>query len=503
MSDEKKQPSADEIVDSMAEELGVKDQRSASDTSSDDALANLGGIFDVPRKKKVKKTGESEAAKPEAAQGPAKKEEASKPVAKKEEAPAKAAGEDKPAKKKRSPEVFASGGGDDGEDEAPRAKKARRAEPVDDVDDFEPKAGGSSAPMVVMGLVIVVLLGVIGILAMDKSEGAEDMGLGQKIGLVLKGEYREYKLAEKKRKEEAHQAEQLAKLERYGNLSIMGGPLYASIKLNGETMYAPIGQVDTANLMNNTWREIRLKPGISNFQDLKIKNKITVEISAPGFETKVEELTEGKWQGGSEPGTTANYVLNVSLVPSSLEAKAEFDARMGSDVNNEYYGTITLNSVPSGAKVIFNKKPLMNEKGEELVTPVTFSSAWVKDEKTGKLEEVKVRVDTVLDNGHVIELLFPDNPAMPRYATMLERQQWTCEKLPEAEIKKLPKGHTLQHECAYKYVLNMDFNALQAFINRLVEERKRVEEKNKEVREKMGAPKPEDAPKLPSNLTTP
>jgi hypothetical protein len=98
----------------------------------------------------------------------------------------------------------------------------------------------------------------------------------------------EYKLAEKKRKEEAYNAEQLAKLEKYGNLTIMGSPLYASIKLNGETMYAPIGQVDSANLMNNTWREIRLKPGISNFQDLKIKQKISVEVSSSASEPRTD-----------------------------------------------------------------------------------------------------------------------------------------------------------------------------------------------------------------------
>ena len=93
MSDDKKKPSADEIVESVAEELGVKDQRSATDTSSDDALANLGGIFDVPRKKKAKKTGESAAVKAE-----------DKPVAEeKPEAKAKAEGAapkaDKPAPK--------------------------------------------------------------------------------------------------------------------------------------------------------------------------------------------------------------------------------------------------------------------------------------------------------------------------------------------------------------------------------------------------------------------
>jgi hypothetical protein len=389
-------------------------------------------------------------------------------------------------KKKRGPEVFASGGGAGDDDDAPRS--SRRAAPLDDdLDDAMPKAGGNNAVIIVMGLVIVALVGVVGFLAMDKTEGAEEIGLGQKIGLVLKGEYREYKQAEKTRKEEAYAAEQLAKLERYGNLMITGSPLYATIKLNGEQKYAPIGQVDAANMMNNTWREVRLKPGVSNFQDLKIKQKLAVEVSAPGFETKTMELTEGMWQGGTEPGATANYAFNAALTPSSLDAKAEFDARMGSDVDNEYYGTITLNTVPAGAKVMFNKQPLMDEKGAELTTPVTFTSAWVKSEK-GALEEVKVRVDTVMDNGHVIELSFPGNPAYPRYATMLERQLWTCGALPEAAMKKLPKDHKLQQECAYSYTLNMDFNALQAYVNRLIDERKQVEEKNKQMKEKMAGP---------------
>jgi hypothetical protein len=502
----------------------------------------MGDIFDMPRKKKDKKTGQSAAvsadadkqeesaaatsAEPEeasaaqgddAAQEPAaaedavseapapkketaaaKKEEPKKEVAKTPEA-------EKPKKKKAGADLFDAGGDDEGAGSKSSKGGKKSAHEVssylDDAEDLdEIKPRGNNAVVIVMSVVIVALLGVIGVLAMDKSEGSEGLSLGEKVKLVLKGEYREYRESEKKRKEDEFTAAQLAALERYGNLTIMGSPLYASIRLNGQTMYAPIGAVDQKNLMNNTWREIRLKPGVSSFADLKIKQKIDVEIASPGYETRTYELTEGMWQGSPDPGATSAYTLNASLTPVSMEAKAEYDQRMTSDVDNNYYGKVTINTVPAGAKIFFNKKPLLNEKGEELVTPVTFTGLWERDEKTGKMVETQVKVDTVFDNGHTIELSFPGNPAMPRYATMLERQMWECTKKTEDEIKKLPKGSTVQHQCDYTFTLNMDFNALQGFVNKLIDERRAVEEHNKKVREKQAAPEEGEPMKMPSKL---
>ncbi len=62
MADEKdKKPSADEIVDNMAEEMGVKDEKvPEGDGSSKRSSSGLEGIFDVAPKKKKKKDPEPE-----------------------------------------------------------------------------------------------------------------------------------------------------------------------------------------------------------------------------------------------------------------------------------------------------------------------------------------------------------------------------------------------------------------------------------------------------------
>ena len=62
MADEKdKKPSADEIVDNMAEEMGVKDEKvPEGDGLSKCSSSGLEGIFDVAPKKKKKKDPEPE-----------------------------------------------------------------------------------------------------------------------------------------------------------------------------------------------------------------------------------------------------------------------------------------------------------------------------------------------------------------------------------------------------------------------------------------------------------
>merc|ERR1712000_644539 len=62
----KKKQSADEIVDNLAEEMGVKDEK--LDESKDDLAADLGGLFGVSSKKKKKKE------EPKAEETPAKEE---------------------------------------------------------------------------------------------------------------------------------------------------------------------------------------------------------------------------------------------------------------------------------------------------------------------------------------------------------------------------------------------------------------------------------------------
>lgn len=481
MADDKKK-TADEILDNMAEEMGVKDEKAPSKGGMD-GLDDIFGVSSKKKKKKAEPVAEDSADEADEAVEEAEAEEAPEVVEPKAAAP-KAKAEPKPAPKKEEPKLAKtpeakpkkSGGidgifspGDDSDDVDLSSSKKGKSQPhldEDDLGDYEPKKGANTT-IIAVAVVVVVILGAIVAVVGPKN-----------LKLVITGEYREHKMAEKKRIEEEFNRKQLEGLERYGMLTIDGNPLYANIKLNGEFPYAPTS--------SGAYRQLTLQPGVSNFQDLKVKQKHLIEISAPGYEPKTIELTEGMWKGDREnPAATFSYNINANLTPTSLEAKQEFDARMGSDTENEFFGTITINSQPAGAKIIFNNEALVNEKGEELKTPVTFDKAWVKDEKTGKLKEAPVRVDTPMDLGHKIEVMLPDQPDMPKFVMQLNRQLWECAKLPEADLKKLPKEHPLTMECVYSYQKTFDFTGVKAYIQRLEEERKRVEAENQKRREEL------------------
>lgn len=496
MADDKKK-TADEILDNMAEEMGVdKDEKASSKGGGMEGLDDIFGVSSKKKKKKAEPVAAAAAKKDEdsadeeeedaqAAAAAAEDDEPEEVVEPKKEAPKAAKAEPKKEAKKEEPKVAKtpeakpkkSGAGidgifsphDDSDDVDLSASKKRKAEPhldEDDLGDYEPKKGANTTIIAVAVVVVVVLGAIVAVVGPNT------------LKLVLTGEYREHKMAEKKRIEDEFNRKQLEGLERYGMLTITGNPLYAQIKLNGEIPYAPTS--------TGAYRQLTLQPGVSNFQDLKVKQKHLIEISAPGYEPKTIELTEGMWKGDREnPTATFSYDISANLTPTSLEAKQEFDARMASDAENEFFGTITLNSQPAGAKVIFNNEVLVNEKGEELKTPVTFDKAWVKDEKTGKLKEAPVRVDTPMDLGHKIEVMLPDQPDMPKFVMQLNRQLWTCTKLPEADLKKLPKEHPPTMECAYSYQKTFDFTGVKAYIQRLEEERKRVEAENQKRREEL------------------
>lgn len=361
-----------------------------------------------------------------------------------------------------------------------------------DLGDYD--APKSKTVPVLVGVIVVLLLVIVG-------GGIMMTGQGDDLAALFKGELREKRIAEARMKEEQFKAEQLAKLEKFGNLMIAGNPQYALVKLNGQIQYGQTSQ---------GWREVRVGTS-AGIQDMRVKATHQVEFSAPGFEPMTIEVTEGKWQ---ESATGYGYSVSPSLMPSSVQAKQEFDARLGQDTENEFFGKVTINSTPQGAKIVWNNKPLLNEKGEEMVTPATFDKYYEKDEKTGKLEEKQVKVDTTLDVGHKVQVFpeyeskCPENatppPACgtvdgccpaecnvatdsdckwPKYITSLQRQMWTCtwntpDGQPPAEI---PKGKTIQHFCDYSFVLDIDFNGLKSYIVTQEEERKRIMEQYKSL----------------------
>jgi hypothetical protein len=491
MADENdKKPSADEIVDNMAEEMGVKKKKKKK---SSDAL----DIFGVAPKKKKKKDepAEEEPAAEEAEEATSDDEPAEEAgedegaAEGSDDAEEAAADEDlseedepveeKPKKKKKSVEGVFNPSDDGGDVPFDVGEDGFLGE--DDLGDYEPKGQKGTTTMLV-GVIVVLVIALIAVVGSLTD-------VGKDIQLVLTGQYRAQKLADKKAAEDAFKAEQLAKLPKYGSLLITGSPLYATIKLNGEVQYAPV--------KDDIYRDIQLQIGVSNFLNLPIKQDHVVEVSAPGFETLTKTIKEPEWQGSKAAYT---YNLQASLTPSSPEAKYEFDARMASDVENDYYGKLVIKTKPAGAKVVFNNKPLLNEKGEELFTPIEIEQYWVKGED-GKLEKepTQIKVDTVPDQGHKLEIFPPEGSGLPKYITQVNRQMWTCNRKTEDEIKKLGEEHPLPMECNYVYEKDLDLNALKAYIDRREAERKKIEAENKKIREIMAKGGASDGAKMSSD----
>ncbi len=487
---EKGSPSADEIVDSVAADMGVEDEKVPED-SGDDAMDGLGGIFDVPSSKKRKKKKKKKSASA-SDDKPSKKERLKKKLAeeKAKEAAAEAEeaddADDEPAEKKSAKKKSA------------KKKKSATDElggvfnpssnddvDIDDIDvggdylgedDLGSYKKGASTSTIILSVVVVILLGALSFVVVQFTD------IGGDVAALFRGELKERRMAEAQRKKEEWEAEQRAKLEKYGTLNVTGTPIYSRIKLDGQVQY---GQTSSGE-----WRDLRLTTSGALFQNLKVKKKHTVEVDAPGFKPEKVELTEGMWDGGKGPSSYSKSV-SVNLIPESGQHQLEFEQRLDtSDVENEYYGEITVATMPEGATVMFNNKPLLDEKGEELVTPVTFKKYWVKDEESGKLEEKEINVDTPPDRGHKIQLALPEEKGeYPKYVTALQRRMWTCEWKDGQPPATPPSGKTFRDLCNYKYSLEMDFNALKSYIERREAEKKRIEEENAKLQAKLAEEK--------------
>ncbi|MFU8805331.1 MAG: hypothetical protein ACNA8W_16080 [Bradymonadaceae bacterium] len=440
MADEKdKTPSADEIVDNLAAEMGVENETVPETEEADEKMmAGLGGIFDVTnsggKKKKKKKPPE----------------------------------EDKPKKDKPKKAKIAGV-------EGVFSPESKDDAPIDladvdpdflgdgDLDGYVPR---EKNPMIkVMALVIVLLVALVAGILWKTTDTFDD------LGLLLRGDFREAKLAAKTNLEEEHRRAQIEALETFGNLQITGNPWHALVTLNGEVQY---GETSSGH-----WRELRV--GSSTvFQNLKTKEDHQVSVSAPGFIPQTYQVTRGMWQR-SPAGMDYQYTLTANLLPEDQKRYEEFNRRMDADLDNEFYGKVSIVTIPSGARVVFNNHILLDKDGNELTTPVTFDKYFVRNEENNRLEENQVRVDTPPDRGHKIEIEFPDNDDLPKYVTALQRRMWDCEWKDEAAIKRLPSKASIQHQCNYKWNLELDINGLKRYIAAREAELERIEAQRKEA----------------------
>ncbi len=509
---DKNSPSADEIVDEMAADMGVEDEEVPEE--EDSSVGDLGGIFDVPSSRKRKKKKSS------------KKEKLKAALEKEKEREAAAAGgevqDDKPAEKKKKKKKKASSSSDDGTVGGVFNPKAKDDDVdlmsggvddayLDDDDLGEYGGGGMSSSSMVMGGVIVLLLAVIGVLVFQFTD------VGQRMYWLMTGQLEKRELKEAEAEAERKRKEHLEGLTKYGALNIMGSPQYSLLKLDGEIQY---GQTSTGE-----WKELRLTPQ-TVFQGLKVGEKHEIVVEAPGHKRKTYDLTEGMWDGNPEQPSSYRKTLNVTLIPESGEKQIEFQQRLESDVENDYYGTLEINTIPSGAYVILDNRLMRNKDGSPMTTPVSTDKYWAAEELVGSededkaeekkpakgqkagqqsgeqpvredlvpkmlarkqsdmtLEEKQIHVDTPLDRGHKLQIRVPDEKGeYPHYITNLERQMWDC-PWKDGEV---PEKQPYTAACDYKYTVELDFNGLKSYIERREEEKKKIMERNKKLKAAAG-----------------
>jgi len=548
MADEENEESrsAADIVDDMADEMGIDEEEEPDSELSDEMKDELGGLFDEESEGGEASSGESadeESSSEESDEGDdtestdesesgtdgsvegeeasddsdqAASEESDDEPADEEDEVAQAIEDEVEQQEsteessEEADEAFGAGEGQiggvfDPDDEGTPESDADLGEDAyldeGDLEEFgsEPDYDSRTWALGVAGGVAVLALGMLGYLVMYPGEIP-------RIEALARGELREYEQFQAAQAQEEFEKQQLAELPKFGTLSISGKPQYAKIELDGEVQY---GETSDGH-----WKAVRMTPQ-TTFRNLRIEEDHTITVSNPGFQEETWELTEGHWE--KKDGSQVDYqkALSVALTPESAKRHREFWQRMKKDPENNYFGEVTINSEPEGAKVIFDGEPLKNEDGEELKTPVTFEKYWTEKEEEeegdnggddgsteaegddeGELEENKVKVDMPPDKGHKIVLKMPEDAEgeYPSYVTPLQRQMWTCEWKSDREIARLDDDASYPDRCNYKYNLDVNFSDLKSYIEERKKERKRVEEQNEKIKETL-----KGSPQGPSN----
>ena len=431
-------PSADDIVDDLAEEMGVDEDEITSedvqDEEPDDSVMDgLGGVLGVSKGKKKKKSKKK-----------AKKK-------KKKKKTANPAGVD---------DIFNPNKDDD--------ENLGDYLGLDDVDE-EPK---NPVNKLLVGVIIVLIVGMGGVVYAT-TDFFDD------FVLLVQGNYQEEKQRQVRQAEREHMEAQLAGMPRFGNLVISGNPQHALIKLNGEVQF---GQPPESE----QWRALRVGPGTA-IQDLSIDTVHEVEVTAPGHEPRTFTVTEDMWRPHA---ADYFYEISATLTPAGSEAFDEFSTRMemGGDV---YTGTVDFVTVPEGAQILVNSRVALDEDGEEIRTPATLEKYWTYDEEEDELVERDFRVDMPPNRGNRVEVIIPDDDELPEYLMGLQRAMWECEWKDDAERDRLPASASIQDHCNYVFSVNVDFNDLKRYIEEQEAERERIDQQRREA--SGGAPPTEAA----------
>jgi hypothetical protein len=382
-------PSADEIIEALALEMGVESQKGDVEAQvaeaeptpepkaqeKPDAMPDLGGIFDVP------------------VEAPAKKSAApQKPVS-------------------TDVDVIDSlfdVGGNNADVDLEDLSGYDAVNDDKDLAKLERKVSGGTNRLLI-GLVVFMTFGLVsmGVFAFG------GMALMSDIGAVFSGTYKDKKDSEKKRAEKEHREKQLAAMERYGTLNITGEPINSIIymQLEGETQ--PTKRF--AQTPSGLWRELTNTKSGAIIKNLKIKKPINIRIEAPGYKPHIETLTKDMWQDSGLG--TYQYAMSRYLVHESDGVRSELEDRMlPFDEEMEVNGVIRVTSKPAGYKIKLNNRLVTDKDGKPILTtegsPVALTQLML-DPEAKKKDPKLLKINTPPDNGYKIEI-FTDDKEAPR-----------------------------------------------------------------------------------------
>jgi hypothetical protein len=173
------------------------------------------------------------------------------------------------------------------------------------------------------------------------------------------------------RRETARQEERrawLAAQPKYGSLTVNTRPGFSRVTVQGQPTFT--------RHPNDERALVETRSG-TTFADLDIRDTYLLNIELPNYQPLRLDLlpydqTASLWQQRSDDGVW--YIELNELLQVDSEIADEMRLRMTSAEAPDLLGEITISTNPTGARVYYNNRLLVDAQGEALLTPVTFSS---------------------------------------------------------------------------------------------------------------------------------
>lgn len=381
MSEDKKQdsPSADEVVDELAEEVGAED----SEEPDEDQQAESDD------------TDESEDAEATDDSDNSDDDESDDDDGAEDSATDDESGDEESDDDEVSDEPIGPRGTDGslgrvaGVDELIDPDDTAEAEidPLIDLSEYSALDDVDEPFLTGKAIAIIALIAVVAGVGLHFYTMDERGSVYHDIALLFQGQYQ----ADMQRRVDIAEAEYVAAQEElipeFGNLFISGTPREALIYLNDQVQF---GETPSGG----QWRELRVGPS-TVITDLPIQDDHNILITHPGYQDYEITINEDMW---TPSGGDYAYQLTVNLTPESEEAHREFHSRMmlGDDrpeeeeynvEDAEFFGAVNFNTDPAGAQIKINSLYARDEDGEILTTPVELDEYWAYDINVADLYE--------------------------------------------------------------------------------------------------------------------